>query len=255
MIHGFVIHLERATARRARAEALSATLPLSAEILPACDGSLLSPTEIDAVYRPGLHRPRYPFPLSPAEIACFLSHRRAWEILLARGLEAALIVEDDVETDEGFADVFAYAARRAGSNDYVRFPRWERGEEGVVVSEEGPLKLTEPFLPRLGTQMQLVGREAAERLLAASAPFDRPIDSFLQMQWVHGARILSARPIAIREVHMQLGGTVIQKKTMPLADKLRHEIRRPLLRYAVSRANRRWRSGGSRRAPDRFGGD
>ena len=66
-------------------------------------------------------------------------------------------------------------------------------------------------------QMQFVGREAARRLLAATETFDRPIDSLIQMQWLHGARVLSARPLVVREIDLELGGTVLQKKKMPLA--------------------------------------
>lgn len=242
MIAGFVVHLERATARRAQAERLVSTLPVPTEILPACDGRSLSAAERAKRYHPGRHRPRYPFALSDGEIACFLSHRTAWQAIVARGIDAGLIVEDDVEADQAlFPHVFALAADNAGANDYVRFPRWERGEEGATVATTETASLIEPYLPMLGMQAQLVGREAAARLLAATETFDRPVDSVVQMQWLHGARVLSARPIAIREIHRELGGTVLQNKTMGLKQKLNHELRRPLLRLAVRRANARWR--------------
>ncbi|HET6674185.1 MAG TPA: glycosyltransferase family 25 protein, partial [Nitrospiraceae bacterium] len=219
------------------------TLPLQSEILPACDGRSLGP-EIRALrYRPHLHRPRYPFALSDSEIACFLSHRAAWQAIVDRNLEAGLIVEDDVATaDEDFTTVLTAVTDMAGPNDYVRFPRWERGETGEPVRSSGPATVIEPFLPALGMQMQLVGREAAARLLAATESFDRPVDSTVQMQWLHGARILSARPIVIREIDRELGGTVLQNKTMSLGQKLNHELQRPLMRWAVRHANRRWRA-------------
>jgi hypothetical protein len=61
------------------------------------------------------------------------------------------------------------------------------------------------------------------------------------MQWLHGARVLSARPIVIREIDRELGGTVLQKKEKGLLERLAHEVRRPFLRVAVARRNRRWR--------------
>jgi GR25 family glycosyltransferase involved in LPS biosynthesis len=249
--HAFVIHLERATARKSQADKLVAGLPLPAEILPACDGRTLGSEERALRYRPGLHRPRYPFALSDSEIACFLSHRAAWRAIVDRGLDAGLIAEDDVATDEAFATVLATAGEMAGPNDYIRFPRWERGETGDVIHSSGAASLIEPFLPQLGMQMQLVGREAAARLLAATESFDRPVDSIVQMQWLHGARVLSARPIVIREIDRELGGTVLQNKKMRLGQKLNHELRRPLLRWGVRRANARWRAGQARRASAR----
>jgi GR25 family glycosyltransferase involved in LPS biosynthesis len=242
-LHGFVIHLERAIARKSNAEHLVANLPVPAEILPAIDGRVLGRQERALRYRPRLHRPRYPFALSDSEIACFLSHRAAWQAIVDRGLDAGLIVEDDVATDEAFAAVFAAARGIAGPNDYVRFPRWERGEMGGVIYGSGAASVIEPYFPQLGMQAQLVGHEAASRLLAATESFDRPVDSIVQMQWLHGARVLSARPIVIREIDRELGGTVLQNKKMRRGQKLNHELRRPLLRWSIRRANARWRAG------------
>lgn len=243
----FVIHLERATQRRAQAQNLLASLPLDAEILPAVDGSLLTEAEKTRVYRRRLHAPRYPFVLSQTEMACFLSHRTVWQLILDRDLAGALIVEDDVAiVDDRFPAMLAAVIDAAEPGDYIRFPRWERGEAGSTRFSSGDAALVEPFLPGLGTQMQLVGREAARRLLAATETFDRPVDSFLQMQWLHGARVLSARPIVIREIDRELGGTVVQKKKTGLREKLEHELVRPFFRSAVRRRNHAWRTSGTR---------
>lgn len=245
----FVIHLERAAARRAQAEKLVGSLPIPSEVCAAVDGKALTATEKRLAYRRHLHDPRYPYELSDGEIACFLSHRSVWRTILERNLDHALIVEDDVALGEGFAGTFEGIPAGAGANDYIRFPRWERGETGDAVYRSGAASVIEPYLPMLGTQMQLVGREAAGRLLAATETFDRPIDSFIQMQWLHGARVLSARPIVIREIDADLGGTVLQRKKLPALEKLVHEVRRPFFRAAIRRKNRQWRQGGSGIAP------
>ncbi len=78
-------------------------------------------------------------------------------------------------------------------------------------------------------------------MLAATETFDRPVDSIVQMQWLHGARVLSARPIVIREIDRELGGTVLQNKKKGLMEWLHHEFYRPLMRSAVARRNRQWR--------------
>lgn len=243
-VSGFIIHLTRAEARRAQAHRLATGLPVDAEIMPAVDGQKIGDAEIAVHYRRFLHKPRYPFPLSRGEIACFLSHRAAWRAIVDRGLDAGLVVEDDVETEPRFATVVAEIISSMGKGDYVRFPRWERGETGNTVSESDTASIIEPFLPALGMQAQLVGREAARLLLEATQTFDRPVDSIVQMQWLHGARVLSARPIVIREIDRELGGTVLQKKKSGILEKLNHELRRPLMRSAVRRANARWRATG-----------
>jgi GR25 family glycosyltransferase involved in LPS biosynthesis len=237
----FIIHLERAERRRPQVDTLLRLLPAPAEIVPAVDGLSLRDDEIEAVYRRRLHRPGYAFRLLETEIGCFLSHRKAWRSIVESGVDAGLVVEDDVAIEPRFPEVFEFVAGVAGAGDYVRFPRWERGEDGETVHRSGDMALIEPFLPALGMQAALIGREAARLLLAATETFDRPVDSTVQMQWLHGARVLSARPIVIREIDRELGGTVLQNKKMRFLEWVVHEVRRPLSRAAIARRNRRWR--------------
>jgi GR25 family glycosyltransferase involved in LPS biosynthesis len=240
-VSAFIIHLTRAAERKAQVQSLVTSLPCPAEIMEAVDGREITDDQVAACYRRTLHRPHYPFELSRGEIACFLSHRAAWSAIVERGLDAGLVVEDDVAVDEPFAKVFAEAAGLIEPGDYIRFPRWERGEVGETIHSVGDMSIIEPFLPTLGMQAQLVGREAARSLLAATETFDRPVDSMVQMQWLHGARILSARPITIREIDRELGGTVLQNKKKGFMERLHHELYRPLMRSAVARRNRQWR--------------
>jgi len=241
-ITSFVIHLDRATSRRPQVDRLIESLPVPTEAIPAVDGRTMTDADIAGVYRPGLHRPRYPFALSRTEVACFLSHRRAWQQILERDLDAALVAEDDANVAApDFADVLTAAVEGLQPDEFVRFPHRERHEPGPLVRSRGAARLFEPRLPALGMVLQLVGREAARRLLEASLVFDRPVDSFVQMQWLHGARVLTARPIVVREICAELGGSVIHAPRVGIVVKMSREIQRPLIRLAVHRANERWR--------------
>lgn len=236
-VEALILHLKRAEKRREQVDKLVGDLPLSASVLDAMDGLALLANEIEAAYKPRLHRPHYPFVLRKQEIGCFLSHRRAWQIIIERGLDAGLIVEDDVEIDAEFPGVLARATKAIRPGDYIRFPRWARGERGLEVPLGENVSIIEPRLPGLGMQMQLIGREAAAALLKATATFDRPVDTTIQMRWLHAARVLSMRPICIREIDDALGGTVIQNKSKSTAEMLRREIRRPLYRLTVAAYN------------------
>lgn len=241
-IRGFIIHLERAVPRRRQAEACAASLPMPAEIMAAVDGRLMSDDERQAVVRRRLLAPRYPFELSQGETACFLSHRKAWQRIVDSGLDAGLIVEDDVApASDAFSAAIESAVETAQPEEFIRFPMHDRGEQGAVVRTAGPIRFIEPRLPGLNMQMQLVGRDAARLLLAASERFDRPVDSFVQMQWIHGARVLTTRPVVIRELGGQLGGSVIQNKRMNLVEKFVHEFQRPLHRFSIRAVNEQWR--------------
>lgn len=238
----FVIHLERASGRRPQAEHLRSTLPLPAELLHAVDGLRLSGADFQGVFQPRLHRPRYPFALSRTEVACFLSHRRAWQAIVDQDLDAALIVEDDVDVvATAFLEVLAAAIDGLAPEEFVRFPHRDRGEQGRVVRAAGAARLIEPRMPGLNMQMQLVGREAACRLLRASEAFDRPVDTYVQMRWLHGVRVLTARPIVIREIGGRLGGSVIHARRQGFVNKFVHELQRPFIRLAMHRANEHWR--------------
>lgn len=238
---GLVIHLARAAGRQAQAASIAAALPLPARILDAVDGQALD--NCTTAYCPRLARPRYPFGLSNTEIACFLSHRAAWRTIIDEELDFGLIVEDDVVVDDPrLAGAVRWALPLLGARDYLRLPVKAKREHGPTRHSSGGIRIIEPELPGLGMQMQIVGREAAASLLAASGTFDRPVDSFVQMQWLHEARVLSLHPALITEISAALGGTVVQNKHMAVLEKLSHEIRRPLLRAAIARANARWRA-------------
>ncbi|HRP78559.1 MAG TPA: glycosyltransferase family 25 protein [Aquamicrobium sp.] len=229
-IEGFVIHLARAERRRPQVEALRGALPMPVHVIE----------EIASVYRPRLYRPRYPFALGAGEIGCFLSHRKAWREIVARDLDAGLIVEDDVAVDaERLRRLLDLVGQVAGPADFVRFPQKERGEAGPVVGrgESGSL-LIEPVTPAFGTVMQIVGRDAAARLLDLTETFDRPVDVLLQMRWLHRIRILSARPLVTAEISRELGGTLVQARRHSLSATMKREIQRPLYRGTVRLLNR-----------------
>lgn len=241
-IQAYIVHLERSAARHAVVQELLRAIPLPTAVLPAVDGRHLDADTLRSHYRRHVHAPKYPFALMNSEIGCFLSYRRAWRKILDEGLDAALIAEDDVAVAAPrFAEVIERVGAAIRSDEIVRFPLHERGEGAIPTSAAGSFAMLEPWLPGLGMQMQMVGREAARRLLAATEVFDRPVDSLVQMQWLHGARVLSARPVIIREIDFTVGGSVIQLKNGGLVHKVVHEVKRPILRLAVRAANGRWR--------------
>ena len=232
-IFGLVIHLPRAAARRPLAARLRDGCGLPCTLLDAVDGTTLSAAEIAAAYRPGLHAPRYPFALRPGEIGCFLSHRAAWARLVAGSADAALILEDDVDLAPGtFADALALAARHVADIGYIQLQT--RPVTGTPVDGEGAARLYRPALTPLRTSAQLVGRAAAERLLGLTAPFDRPVDTFVQMHWLTGLRLGAVFPAGLADATEAAGGSTIGQKK-GLGEKIAREWTRGRYRAAVKR--------------------
>jgi GR25 family glycosyltransferase involved in LPS biosynthesis len=235
-VGAFIIHLARAEGRRAHVEAMRAALPMPTEVVDAVDGALLSDAEKAAAYSAHLHRPFYPFELSASEIGCFLSHRKAWQALLDADLDAALVIEDDVDLDPGpFADGLALASQTMGEGTLVRFPYRSYSDAGVTIARSGEIRLLLPRVVGLGMQVQLVDRIGAMRLLAATRSFDRPVDTFVQLPWLHGVRVLSVQPSGVREIGGRLGGSTVQKRS---GQRLWRNLRRAFYKLKLAAATR-----------------
>jgi GR25 family glycosyltransferase involved in LPS biosynthesis len=111
------------------------------------------------------------------------------------------------------------------------------------------MRIIEPLPVGLGMVAQLVSRDAARKLLAATRKFDRPVDTTVQMFWVTGVRPLAVQPGGVEEISSKLGGSTIKRKKSAL-DKLGREILRPLYRRRIATLSRKFASRGSAVHPD-----
>ncbi|KXF77390.1 glycosyl transferase [Paramesorhizobium deserti] len=234
----FIIHLERARDRRSQVEKLARQLPVPTEIVDAIDGRKLRKAEIDRVYRRHLHKPHYPFQLSVSEIACFLSHRKAWQAIVDQGVEAGLVIEDDVALNDEFSAAWTAAQAYIQPDRFIRLPFRPEREQGPELFKIENARIIRPTPVGLGMVAQLVGRDAAKRLLAATEQFDRPVDTTAQMTWVTDVTPLSVHPGGVQEVSANLGGSTIKQRRSFL-DGLSREILRPLYRMRVKRNSRK----------------
>jgi GR25 family glycosyltransferase involved in LPS biosynthesis len=230
-----IISMPGAPARRAQVDRIRAVCGMPAIVINAIDGRALSEDERSRAFRRALHRPRYPFSPRPGEIGCFLSHRAAWRAIIDRGLDDAVILEDDVELDPAaFSSAVDVARRVIRDVGFARLPLMERTPRRVR-SAPGP-KVSNPAVLPLGTQAQVVSADAARRLLSATEPFDRPVDVFLQMRWVTGVVGCVIAPSGVFDSTARVGGSTIQGRRTGLLRLLSREIRRPAYRLAVRAA-------------------
>ncbi len=231
-VKAFIIHLKRAADRKPQVDKLVRDLPVKAEVIDAIDSRLLGDDEIVRVYRRHLHVPRYPFALSRNEIACFLSHRKAWQAIVDQELDAGFIIEDDIALTDKFAGAFRAAINHLEPGGFIRFTFRDDREQGREVFRDEAVRIIIPNPIGLGMVAQLVSHEAAKKLLDLTHQFDRPVDTTVQMRWITGLQPLSVIPGGVKEISSQLGGTTIQHKKK-LRDKLVREILRPIYRMRV----------------------
>jgi glycosyl transferase family 25 len=235
----FILHLERARAREATVQALKDSLPVDSEVLAAVDGALLSPQDVDQAYARRRFLPHYPFPLTRTEVGVFLSHRAAWRRIVDDALDFAFIFEDDAQVDlAAFAALVGFVTLERPVWDYVLLPA-QPIRKGTPVVSRGGLTLLRPDAPPLRAIAQIVSLAAAQRLLERTLPFDRPIDTLMQMTWVTGQPVLVASPSPVRDVSRETGGSTVQRKSMSFAERLRHEAMRPIYRAQVLARYRR----------------
>jgi glycosyl transferase family 25 len=240
-IEAFIIHLARATARRPQVERLLEACPVPARVLDAVDGRAMSEAEIDAVYsRKSMHAPHYPFEMTVGEIGCFLSHRKAWQAIVDSGLDAGLVIEDDVGIDaDVFANALAFAREHVAVHGIVQFQVRQIAKPGSFIASTDAVALARPVIIPLRASCTLYSRSAAMQLLAQTKRFDRPIDGHVQLHWVTRLRPLIAIPSGVRDRGADIGGTTIQARNVPLLKRLRRELLRPLYRARISALSRR----------------
>jgi glycosyl transferase, family 25 len=235
----FILHLVRAISRAANVQTLRARLPIESEIIAAVDGARLARDELDQAYARRRFRPRYPFALTATEIGVFLSHRAAWRRIVDDNLDFAFVFEDDAQIDQAqFAALIEFVTTERAAWDYVLLPA-KTIRKGAAVARRGALALLLPDAPPLRAIGQVISRAAAQRLLDCTLPFDRPVDTFLQMTWVTGQLMLVASPSPVTDVSRETGGTTVQRKSMGLAERIHHEAMRPIYRAQVLALYRR----------------
>jgi GR25 family glycosyltransferase involved in LPS biosynthesis len=246
----FILHLDRAISRKPNVEALAASLPIESEVLAAVDGARLPQQEVDQAYAPRRFQPRYPFALTRSEVGVFLSHRSAWRRIVDDKLDFAFIFEDDAEIDAAsFPALLEFMTAERRTWDYALMPA-QPIRSGAVVARRGALALVRPDSPPLRAIAQIVSADAARRLLDRTLPFDRPVDTLMQMPWVTGQTALVASPSPVRDVSLKSGGSTVQRKGIGLAERLRHEAMRPIYRAQVLARYRRHLTEGARKGDD-----
>lgn len=235
----FVISLPRAAHRIPQVKRIVQSSPLPTEVIAAVDGASLSVEQIESVYQRNRYRPYYPFELRRGEIGCFLSHRKAWLRILHDGLDAALILEDDIELEKPqFNGSLQFAMKHVEQGDYIQFQVRDTGAHPVCmdsICQDGYRRqLVQPKVVPLRTTAQLVTREAAYRLLDSTRVFDRPVDTFLQMAWETGVRMRIVEPSFVNEVSEQLGSNTIGHSSRGWSwNRLQRELLRPWYRNRI----------------------
>lgn len=185
----FVINLERSPERLAVISSRLNEFDIPFERVEAIDGKTLSDSVVEEVSPAHVVSKTYHRSLSKAEVACSLSHRKAWRKIVEDDLDFAIVLEDDAEILDNFPRVLdllaelpciewdfikLYALKRGGEKNVAR--RFDYRDHTFVTYHKFPL----------GFQGQAISRQGARSLIERLPYVTEPADSQLKSWWEAG---------------------------------------------------------------------
>lgn len=191
-----LINLDRSPERLAAMRGQLGELGLTAERLAGTDGAQLDAGTRSRYYCEALNHQVYHKRLTAGEIGCYISHLRAWQLIVERGWQHALVLEDDLLLRPEFPAAVAAVADLPAGWEVVKL----NGGRTKPVTRKTPLspfELVDYYKAPVFTSAQAVSRTAAEKLLKTRIPFGRPADVDLQFPWETGVRVQGLEPYPV----------------------------------------------------------
>jgi glycosyl transferase family 25 len=174
----YLINLARRPDRLAVMEDQARKLGLSLTRLDALDARSAQPESIDRWFLPGGPLGEIP----RGDKCCSLSHRLAWERLVASGAPYAAVLEDDVVLKDGADFPLGGSAWIPGGVDLIKLEHYGPPGQSVLLSDfqdvGSGFRLGRMHSRHTGAAAYILSRRAAEILLGV-ARFDLPVDHLL----------------------------------------------------------------------------
>ena len=173
----YYINLDRRSDRRAHMESQFAELGLAAQRISAVAVSTIPPSELEQHCNPNSVRA-----VSRSQLACTMSHMRAWQTLLQTGADWGLIFEDDVLISPRLPQFLSdfFSKPELSSLDLVHIEATARRARVLPVATTlGDIGLRPFCSTQWGSAGYLVSVKAARALLIRQDVFEGPVDRFL----------------------------------------------------------------------------
>lgn len=235
----FVINLDRRPDRLARISAILDGLGLPFDRIRAVDGLKLSPEELERIRGNSQAR--------AGETACFLSHRECWRRVVEDNLPYAAIFEDDLHIGEGAATILAAGDWVPGEADIIKIETMNRPAQidKSPAASVGDRKLHRLRSTHMGAGGYIVTRKGAEKLLANSEVFQKPVDHFMfntELPWAKSFTTFQLVPaICVQDFFLDkhtaplgLGSDLHDERAMKPRGlrKAWRELKRPVAQFA-----------------------
>ena len=188
-----VISLPGSTERQERVRAQLSKTQFSWEFLEAVRGAALASPPKE--YQPKKVRRLLGFELTPNEIGCFLSHKKAWQRCVAAN-RPTLIFEDDFQLMPHFENVISYLMAHPERWSAVRLQGLFLVDQELL-EDLGKFRIVRNQGDAVGATAYMINSEIAKRLLQASQDLYEPLDHFLEHQSKHGIEFAAIDPYPV----------------------------------------------------------
>ena len=188
-----VISLERSIDRRKKVENEMQKISIPWQFLSAIDGAKLTapPFEYDAkkVKRLLGHE------LTPNEVGCYLSHKKAWMRCVEKNI-TTLVLEDDFVLMPNFEEVLETILTKMTQYSFLRLQGLYEVPYTLIDTVNG-VNLVKNKGDAVGATAYLLVPEIAQKLIASSSYIYEPVDHFLEHYQKHGLELLAINPYPI----------------------------------------------------------
>jgi glycosyl transferase family 25 len=135
------------------------------------------------------------FELTPNELGCFLSHKKAWQACVDQGI-ITIIFEDDFCLLPHFEKVVQFLSRSLETWDAVRLQGLSNVPQELI-QEAGEFNLVRNLGDAVGATAYIIKPHVAKKLIAASSDIYEPLDHFLEHYQKHQLTFLAINPYPV----------------------------------------------------------
>ena len=187
----YLINIDRAAERLAVLLQDAARFGIDIERVAGIDGTLLAPAERVNVDEALFFR-RNGRTMLAGEYGCYRSHMVAYERLLDNGVDAAVIIEDDVGFDATFRSRVEAIYRAMPDADVIKLVNHRTSGFFAVAETDQGDRIGRCFIgPQGSGACYLVTRAGAQKLLQALKIMSLPADMALERGWASGVEIFT----------------------------------------------------------------
>ncbi len=192
-VQGLVISLAGSDVRRQKVKSELDKTNLQWRFLDAVRGSELTNTPKE--YQPSKVKDLLGFELTPNELGCFLSHKKAWQECVDKNIPT-IIFEDDFCLLPHFEKAIHFLVNESTNWDAVRLQGLSNvPQEKIQGNEE--FDLVRNIGDAVGATAYLLKPSAAQTLINASSDIYEPLDHFLEHHQKHHLEFLAISPYPV----------------------------------------------------------